>query len=122
MASFNRVFLLGNVGQAPEIMYTLSGRAVATLTVATDEKTKNEAGEYVKHTEWHRLVLCGKQAEVAAEYIVKGSHIHAEGRLQTRKYTDKNGVERSTTEVIAERFQLLDKRSDREPAKGGRLI
>ena len=112
MASFNRALLIGNVGGEPEIRYTAAGKAVANFSLATSEKVLNkETGERVEKTEWHNIVLWDKQAETAAEYVKKGSLLHIEGRLQTRKWTDKAGVERSITEIVAERFQLLDKKS-----------
>lgn len=96
----NKVILVGNLGQDPEIRYTPSGAAVANLTLATSENWRDKAtGEQKEVTEWHRVVLFGKLAEIAGEYLRKGSQIYVEGQLKTRKWTDQQGVERYTTEV-----------------------
>lgn len=107
MASINKVILIGNLGRDPEVRYLPSGDAVANLALATTEQWKDKAGEKQEQTEWHRVAFFGRQAEICAEYLKKGSQIYVEGRLQTRKYTDKEGVERYSTEVRGDRMQML---------------
>ncbi len=107
MASVNKVILLGNLGRDPETRYTTGGDAVTNLNIATSEQWKDKSGEKQERTEWHRVVLFGRQAEVAGEYLKKGRSVYIEGRLQTRKYTDKDGVEKYSTEVVADRMQLI---------------
>jgi single-strand DNA-binding protein len=107
MASVNKVILLGNLGRDPETRYTTGGDAVTNLNVATNEQWKDKNGEKQERTEWHRVVLFGRQAEVAGEYLKKGRSVYIEGRLQTRKYTDKDGVEKYSTEIVADRMQLI---------------
>jgi len=107
MASVNKVILLGNLGRDPETRYTTGGDAVTNLNVATNEQWKDKNGEKQERTEWHRVVLFGRQAEVAGEYLKKGRSVYIEGRLQTRKYTDKDGVEKYSTEIVADRMQLV---------------
>ncbi|WP_114192469.1 single-stranded DNA-binding protein [Edaphovirga cremea] len=97
----NKVILVGNLGQDPEVRYMPNGGAVANITLATSESWRDKAtGEQKEKTEWHRVVLFGKLAEVAAEYLRKGSQVYIEGALQTRKWTDQAGVEKYTTEVV----------------------
>ncbi len=108
MASLNKVMLIGNLGKDPEVRYTGSGQAVASFSLATSERFKNkQSGEWEEKTEWHRVTLWGKQAEVAGEYLAKGKTVFIEGRLQTRKWTDRDGNEKYTTEVVGERMQML---------------
>jgi single-strand DNA-binding protein len=107
MASVNKVILLGNLGRDPETRYTTGGDAVTNLNIATSEQWKDKSGEKQERTEWHRVVLFGRQAEVAGEYLKKGRSVYIEGRLQTRKYTDKDGVEKYSTEIVADRMQLI---------------
>jgi len=107
MASVNKVILLGNLGRDPETRYTTGGDAVTNLNIATSEQWKDKSGEKQERTEWHRVVLFGRQAEIAAEYLKKGRSVYIEGRLQTRKYTDKDGVEKYSTEIVADRMQLI---------------
>ena len=107
MASLNKVMLIGNLGKDPEVRYTPSGSAVASFSVATSEKFKNRNGEMEERTEWHNVVLWGRQAEVAGEYLSKGKTVYIEGRLQTRKWQDKDGRDRWTTEVVGDRMQML---------------
>jgi single-strand DNA-binding protein len=107
MASVNKVILLGNLGRDPETRYTTGGDAVTNLNIATSEQWKDKAGEKQERTEWHRVVLFGRQAEIAGEYLKKGRSVYIEGRLQTRKYTDKDGVEKYSTEIVADRMQLI---------------
>ena len=110
MASVNKVILLGNLGRDPETRYTTGGDAVTNLNIATSEQWKDKSGEKQERTEWHRVVLFGRQAEVAGEYLKKGRSVYIEGRLQTRKYTDKDGVEKYSTEIVGDRMQLLGSR------------
>ena len=107
MASVNKVILIGNLGRDPETRYTTGGDAVTNLRIATTETWKDKSGEKQEKTEWHTVVLFGRQAEVAAEYLKKGRPVYIEGRLQTRKYTDKEGVEKYSTEIVGDRMQLL---------------
>ena len=118
MASVNKVILLGNLGRDPETRYTTGGDAVTNLNIATSEQWKDKSGEKQERTEWHRVVLFGRQAEIAGEYLKKGRSVYIEGRLQTRKYTDKDGVEKYSTEIVADRMQLLGGR-DAGGATGG---
>jgi single-strand DNA-binding protein len=117
MASVNKVILLGNLGRDPETRYTTGGDAVTNLRIATSEQWKDKSGEKQERTEWHSVVLFGRQAEVAGEYLKKGRSVYIEGRLQTRKYTDKEGVEKYSTEVVADRRQLIG--GAREGGSGG---
>ncbi len=114
MASVNKVILVGNLGADPEMRHTSSGDPVCTLSVATSEKYKNRDGELQTTTEWHKVVLFRRLAEIANQYLRKGSSAYFEGQLKTRKWTDKNGLERYTTEVEANELKLLD-RQDSQP-------
>jgi single-strand DNA-binding protein len=111
MASVNKVILVGNLGKDPELRYMPDGKAVANMTLATTETWKDKAGEKQEKTEWHRISMFGKVAEIAGEYLKKGSSAYFEGRIQTRKWTDKEGQDRYTTEVVADRMQMLGSRS-----------
>jgi single-strand DNA-binding protein len=111
MASVNKVILIGNLGRDPEVRYMPSGDAVANISIATTETWKDKNGEKQEKTEWHRVAMFGKTAEVAGEYLKKGSQVYIEGRLETRKWTDKEGHERYTTEIRADRMQMLGSRS-----------
>lgn len=118
MASINKVILIGNLGRDPEVRYTPSGAAVCNLRLATTRNWKNrDTGERQEETEWHSVVLYDRQAEVAGEYLKKGRSVYIEGRLQTRKYTDKDGVEKYSTEIVADRMQLIG--GAREGGSGG---
>ena len=105
--SVNKVILVGHIGGDPEVKYTPSGTAVVNLTLATNEVRRDKDGNDVETTEWHRLVVWGKQAEFAGNYVKKGQLLFVEGRLQTRKWEDRNGVERRTTEVVTENLTML---------------
>jgi single-strand DNA-binding protein len=107
MASVNKVILLGNLGRDPETRYTTGGDAVTNLNIATSETWKDKSGEKQEKTEWHRVVLFGGRQKIAGEYLKKGRSVYIEGRLQTRKYTDKDGVEKYSTEIVADRMQLI---------------
>lgn len=106
MSGVNRVIIVGNLGRAPEIRYTQGGTAVCNLSVAVTEKVKDGDG-WKDATEWFRVVCFGKQAENAGQYLEKGRQVYIEGRLQTRKYKDKDGVEKQSTEVVAHTIQYL---------------
>ncbi len=107
--SVNKVILIGHLGADPELKYTPSGRAVVNFRMATNEVfTDKSSGEKQERTEWHRIVVWDKQAEICGEYLKKGSHVYIEGRLQTRSWEDQNGVKRYTTEIVAQRMQMLD--------------
>ena len=107
----NKVILIGNLGQDPEVRYTQGGSAVANVSIATSESWKDkQTGEQQERTEWHRVVFFDRRAEVAGEYLKKGSKIYVEGRLQTRKWQDKDGHDRYSTEVVANDMQMLDSR------------
>ena len=111
MASINKVILIGNLGRDPEVRYTPSGAAVCNVTIATSRNWKDKtSGEKVEETEWHRVVFYDRLAEIAGEYLKKGRSVYVEGRLKTRKWTDKDGVEKYTTEVIADNMQMLGSR------------
>jgi single-strand DNA-binding protein len=107
MASLNRVFILGNLGQDPELRYTAGQTAVATLNVATTENWLGRDGQRQENTEWHRVVVWGKQAENCSKYLAKGRSVFVEGRLQTRSWEDKNGQKRYTTEINASTVQFI---------------
>lgn len=108
----NKAILIGNLGADPEVRYMPSGGAVANVTMATSEVWKDkQTGEQHDRTEWHRIVFFNRLAEIAGEYLKKGSKIFVEGRIQTRKWQDKNGQDRYTTEIIANEMQILDSRS-----------
>ncbi|HEX9684335.1 MAG TPA: single-stranded DNA-binding protein [Burkholderiales bacterium] len=123
MASVNKVILIGNLGADPETRYLPSGDAVTNIRIATSEKWKDKSGEQQEHTEWHRIAFFGKLAEIAGEYLKKGSPVYVEGRIRTRKWQDKeSGQDRYSTEIVADRMQLLGGRGAgaeplaREPA------
>jgi single-strand DNA-binding protein len=107
----NKVILIGNLGQDPEVRYMPNGGAVCNITVATSETWKDKnTGEQQEKTEWHRVVLFRRLGEIAGEYLKKGSKVYLEGRLQTRKWQDKDGQDRYTTEIVADEMQMLDAR------------
>lgn len=108
MASVNKVIIVGNLGRDPETRYMPNGEAVTNVAVATTESWKDKnSGDKKEVTEWHRITFYRKLAEIAGQYLKKGSSVYIEGRLQTRKWTDKDGVERYTTEIIADTMQML---------------
>lgn len=127
MASVNKVILIGNLGADPETRYLPSGDAVTNIRVATTEKWRDKGGEQQEHTEWHRIAFFGKLAEIAGEYLKKGSPVYVEGRIRTRKWQDKEGQDKYSTEIVADRMQLLGSRGSvgggetapREPATAG---
>jgi single-strand DNA-binding protein len=123
MASVNKAIVLGNLGRDPETRYTADGTAITSLSVATTRRWKDARGEQQEETEWHRIACFGRIAEIAGEYLRKGRPVYVEGRLRTRKWTDKDGNEKYTTEIVAENLVLLGGgRNDEEepPAPEGR--
>jgi single-strand DNA-binding protein len=111
MASVNKVILIGNLGRDPEVRYAPSGSAICNVTLATSRQWKDKtSGERQEETEWHRVVFYDRLAEIAGEYLKKGRPVYVEGRLKTRKWTDKDGVEKYTTEIVADQMQLLGSR------------
>ncbi|WP_435187520.1 single-stranded DNA-binding protein [Pseudothioglobus sp. nBUS_23] len=117
MAGINKVILVGNLGAKPEIKYASNGNAISNLSVATSESwTDKSTGQKQERTEWHRVSLFGKVAEIAGQYLDKGSKVYVEGKLQTRKWQDQNGQDRYTTEVVISGYsgtlQMLDRRDD----------
>ena len=110
MASVNKVILVGNLGRDPETRYMPDGGAITNISIATTDKWKDKAGEMQEKTEWHRVAFFGKLAEIAGEYLKKGSQVYIEGRLQTRKWQDKEGQDKYTTEVVANVMQMLGSR------------
>ena len=117
MASVNKVILIGNLGRDPEVRYSPDGAAIANLSVATTSSWKDKAtGERKDETEWHRVVFYGRTAEVAGEYLKKGKPVYIEGRLKTRKWTDKEGQDKYTTEIVGDTMQML---GGREGGSGG---
>jgi len=107
MASVNKVILIGNLGADPEVRYLPSGDAVTNIRIATTDVWKDKSGEKQEHTEWHRIAFFGKLAEIAGEYLKKGSPVYVEGRIRTRKWQDKEGQDKYSTEIVADRMQLL---------------
>jgi len=108
----NKVILIGNLGQDPDVRYMPNGNAVANVTLATSDSWKDKnTGEMQERTEWHRVVFFRRLGEIVGEYCKKGSKIYVEGRLQTRKWQDKNGQDRYTTEIVADQMQMLDSRA-----------
>jgi single-strand DNA-binding protein len=113
MASVNKVIIVGNLGRDPEMRYLPSGDPIANIAVATSYKSKDKnTGEAKESTEWHRISFFGRLAEIVGQYLKKGSSVYVEGRLQTRKYTDKDGVEKYATDIVAESMQMLGGRPE----------
>lgn len=113
----NKAIIVGTLGRDPEVKYTAGGSAVVNVSVATNESWKDKnTGENVEKTEWHRIVIFGKLAEIAAQYLKKGSQVYFEGKIQTRKWQDQSGQDRYTTEIVANEMQMLGGRAD---ASGG---
>lgn len=116
MSSINKAIIVGYLGRDPEMRMTPAGQPVANFSVATDESYKGKDGQKVEKTEWHRITAWGKTAEFVGNYLSKGRLVYVEGKIETRKWTDKDGAEKYTTEIKADRVQGLDKRSDGEQA------
>ena len=120
MASVNKVILIGNLGKDPEIRYAPSGSAICNITIATSRVSKDKtSGEKQEQTEWHRVVMFDRLAEIAGEYLKKGKSVYIEGRLQTRKWTDKEGAERYSTEIVAQEMTMLGGREGGSGAGAG---
>ena len=120
MASVNKVILVGNLGADPETRYTQGGDAICSIRLATTDSWKDKnTGEKKEATEWHRVVLYRKLAEIAGQYLKKGSQVYVEGSLRTRKWTDKDGVERYTTEIRCDDMKMLGSRPQRQGQQGG---
>lgn len=120
MASVNKVILIGNLGRDPETRYSADGAAITNITIATTDRWKDKgSGEMKEQTEWHRVAFFGRLAEIAGEYLRKGRPVYVEGRLRTRKWTDKEGQERYTTEIVAENMQMLGSRDGMGGGGGG---
>jgi single-strand DNA-binding protein len=117
--SVNKVILVGRLGRDPETRFTGGGQAVANFSVATDETYKDKNGERQKRTEWHKIVVWGKQAEIAQQYLKKGSLIFIEGRIQSREWQDKEGQKRTSFEIVASNFRMLGGRGDGAAGGGG---
>ena len=114
MASLNKTLLIGRLGDDPKVRYMPSGEAIANISVATTDSWKDRNGEKQDKTEWHRVSFFGKLAEIVGEYLKKGSQVYIEGRLQTRKWVDKEGQDKYTTEIVADRMQMLGGRKEEE--------
>src|SRR5512140_957759 len=110
MASVNKVILIGNLGRDPETRFLPDGGAITNISIATTDVWKDKSGDKQEKTEWHRVAFFGKLAEIAGEYLKKGSQVYVEGRLQTRKWQDKDGADKYTTEIVADRMQMLGSR------------
>ncbi len=117
--SVNKVILVGRLGRDPETRYTSGGQAVANFSLATDETYKDRNGERQKRTEWHKIVVWGKQAEIAQQYLKKGSLVYVEGRIQTRQWDDREGQKRTSFEIIANNFRMLGGRAEAAAAGAG---
>jgi len=119
MSGVNKVIIIGNLGNDPEVKYMSNGDAVANISIATSKSWKDKnTGEKQERTEWHRIVLYRRLGEIAGEYLTKGSKCYIEGELQTRSWEDKDGVKKYTTEIIANNMQMLDKKSDSDNSTG----
>lgn len=114
MSSLNKAIIIGRMGRDPETRYTQTGQTVASFSVATDESYKDKQGNKVEAVEWHNITAFGKTAEFVSNYLSKGRLVYVEGRIKTEKYTDKQGVEKYATKILADRVQGLDKRSEGE--------
>ncbi len=113
MASVNKAIIVGHLGQDPELRYTSSGESAANISVATSEQWKDKhSGEQKEQTEWHRISFFGKPAEIVCQYLRKGSQIYVEGKIRSKKYTDKNGIERTAFEIISESFKMLGSKAE----------
>lgn len=119
MASVNKVIVVGNLGRDPETRYMPDGGAITNISIATTDTWKDKAGNKQEKTEWHRIVFFSKLAEIAGEYLKKGSQVYIEGRLQTRKWQDKDGQDKYTTEIVANAMQMLGSRPRSDDSEGG---
>lgn len=116
--SINKVILIGNLGQDPEVRYTSTGVAVATFSLATNESYKDQDGNLQDKTQWHNIVAWRKLAEICGEYLKKGSRIYIEGKIQYRQYDDKNGIKRYVTEIVADQMMMLDSKGTTQNSGG----
>jgi single-strand DNA-binding protein len=114
----NKVMLVGRLGRDPETRYTSGGQPVASFSIATDESWRDKDGERHKHTEWHKIVVWGKQAEVAQQYLKKASLVFIQGRIQSRQWDDKQGQKRTSFEIVAESFRVLDGKPEQKQDAG----
>lgn len=119
--SVNKVILVGNLGANPEVRYTQGGQAVANLRIATTERWTDKGGQKQEATEWHRVVLWGKLADIASQYLVKGRQVYIEGRIRTRQWQDQQGQKRFSTEIVGLNMQMLGSRSDRPAGAGDEM-
>jgi len=117
--SVNKVILVGRLGRDPETRYTSGGQAVCNFSIATDESYKDRNGERQKRTEWHKIVVWGRQAEIAQQYLKKGSLVYLEGRIQTREWTDREGQKRTSFDIVANNFRMLGGRAEAAAAGAG---
>ncbi|MFO7760300.1 MAG: single-stranded DNA-binding protein [Thermodesulfobacteriota bacterium] len=115
----NKAILIGNLGADPEVRYTQNGTAVANFNIATNEKWKGQDGQMQDQTEWHKIVAFARLGEICGEYLSKGSKVYIEGRIQTRKWEDKDGITRYTTEIVARNMQMLDPKGGSSFSGGG---
>ena len=122
MSGVNKVILVGNLGANPEMRFTQAGQAVANLRLATTERWTDKSGQKQEITEWHRVVVWGKQAEICGQYLTKGRQIYVEGRIRTRQWQDQQGQKRYSTEIVAQTVQMLGPRTDRGPDEVGATV
>jgi len=115
----NKVILIGHLGGDPDVHYGQSGSATTRISLATNERRKDQNGEWQKYSEWHRVVFFGKLAEIAAEYLKKGQQISIVGKLRSNKYTDRDGIERKSTDIIADEMEMLGRKDDRQSGASG---
>ena len=118
MSGVNKVILVGNLGANPELRYTQGQQAVANLRIATTERWTDKSGQKQEATEWHRVVVWGKQAEIVGQYLTKGRQVYIEGRIRTREWQDQQGQKRYTTEIVAQNVQMLGSRGERSDSPG----
>jgi len=122
MSGVNKVILVGNLGANPEMRFTQAGQAVANLRLATTERWTDTSGQKQEITDWHRVVVWGKQAEICGQYLTKGRQIYVEGRIRTRQWQDQQGQKRYSTEIVAQTVQMLGPRTDRGPEDVGATV
>ena len=122
MSGVNKVILIGNLGANPEMRFTQGGQPIANLRLATTERWTDKSGQKQEATEWHRVVLFGKTAEIAGQYLVKGRQVYIEGRIRTRQWQDQQGQKRYTTEIVATNMTLLGGRTERSPEDMGATV
>ena len=122
MSGVNKVILVGNLGANPEMRFTQGGQAVANLRLATTERWTDRNGQKQEATEWHRVVVWGKQAEIVGQYLTKGRQVYIEGRIRTRQWQDQSGQKRYTTEIVAQNVQMVGGRGERAPEEAGAAV